>query len=77
MQPLTDDAALKEKAYKEAASKFNSARGYNNLGVVLAQNGKDAAAKEAIEKAATLSNDPIITNNLGVLALMSGDVAKS
>lgn len=74
---LTDDAALKEKAYKEAASKFNSARGYNNLGVVLAQNGKDAAAKEAIEKAATLSNDPIITNNLGVLALMSGDVAKA
>ena len=74
---LTDYAALKEKAYKEAASKYNSARGYNNLGVVLAQNGKDAAAKEAIEKAATLSNDPIITNNLGVLALMSGDVAKA
>ena len=74
---LTGDAALKIKAYKAAATKFNSARGYNNMGVVLGQTGKAGEAKSAIEKAATLSNDPIISNNLGVLALMNGDVAKA
>ncbi len=71
---LTDDPALKIEAYKTAATKFNSARGYNNLGVVLGQCGETDDAKSAIEKAATLSNDPIISNNLGVLALMNGDV---
>ena len=52
---LTGDAALKIKAYKAAATKFNSARGYNNMGVVLGQTGKAGEAKSAIEKAATLS----------------------
>ena len=47
------------------------------MGVVLGQTGKAGEAKSAIEKAATLSNDPIISNNLGVLALMNGDVAKA
>ena len=70
-------AAVKIKASKAAATKFNSARGYNNMGVVLGQTGKVGEAKSAIEKAATLSNDPIISNNLGVLALMNGDVAKA
>ena len=74
---LVDDTDAKIKAYKAAATKYNSARGYNNMGVILAQTGKVNEAKQAIEKAATLSRDAAISNNLGVLALLSGDTAKA
>ena len=74
---LVDDSDAKIKAYKAAATKYNSARGYNNMGVILAQTGKINEAKQAIEKAATLSRDAAISNNLGVLALIAGDTAKA
>ena len=65
---LTDDAAaLKLKAYQAAATKYNSVRGYNNAGVVHArQPAKLAQAKALFEKAARMSKDAAITNNLGV-----------
>ncbi len=72
---LTEDAALQLKAYQAAAAKYNSVRGYNNAGVVLAKEGKLAQAKTQFDKAAAMSKDAAITNNLGVLALMNGDVA--
>lgn len=72
---LTKDAALQLKAYEAAAAKYNSVRGYNNAGVVLAKEGKLAQAKTQFDKAAAMSKDAAITNNLGVLALMNGDVA--
>ncbi len=74
---LVSDADMKIKAYGAAASKYNSARGYNNMGVVFAQKGNKAEAKKAIEKAATLSRDAAISNNLAVLALLDGDTAKA
>lgn len=72
---LTDDLDAQLKAYEAAASKYNSVRGYNNAGVVLAKQGKVAQAKAQIEKAAGMSKDAAITNNLGVIALMEGDAA--
>lgn len=72
---LTDDLAAKAKDYQAAASRYNSARGYNNLGVILAKQGKLSEAKAAFDKASTLSKDAAISNNLGALALMNGDVA--
>lgn len=71
---LTDDNAAKLKAYEAAAKKYNSVRGYNNAGVILAQEGKLAEAKADIDKAAGMSNDAAISNNLGVLAMMNGNV---
>lgn len=53
-------------------------RGYNNKGMVLAQQMKFAEAKPLFEKAETLApNEPIIKNNLGACALVAGDVAKA
>ncbi|SFE65610.1 Tetratricopeptide repeat-containing protein [Sunxiuqinia elliptica] len=53
-------------------------RGYNNAGMVLAQQGKFADAKPLFEKAEGLaSNEPIIKNNLGAVALREGDIAKA
>ncbi len=72
---LTDDLDAQLKAYEAAASKYNSVRGYNNAGVVLAKQGKLSQAKAQIEKAAGMSKDAAITNNLGVIALMEGDAA--
>ncbi|MFR3489123.1 MAG: hypothetical protein ACLTTP_07600 [Alistipes ihumii] len=63
------------KAYEAAASKYNSVRGYNNAGVILAKEGKLAQAKAQLDKAAAMSKDAAITNNLGVVALMNGDLA--
>lgn len=72
---LTDDAAAQLKDYQAAASKYNSVRGYNNAGVVLAKQGNLAQAKAQFDKAAAMSKDAAITNNLGVLALMNNDAA--
>jgi len=72
---LFDDNDTKAKAYQAAASRYNSARGYNNYGVILAKQSKLTEAKAAFDRAATMSRDAAISNNLGVLALMNGDVA--
>ncbi|MFV0375838.1 MAG: hypothetical protein ACK5JD_00890, partial [Mangrovibacterium sp.] len=56
----------------------NDWRGYNNQGMVLAQQMKYADAKPLFEKAEKLApNEPIIKNNLGCAALIDGDVAKA
>lgn len=72
---LTNDNAAKIKAYQAAARKFNDARAYNNLGVIYAKEWKLAEAKTAFDKAASISRSADITNNLGALALMNGNVA--
>ena len=71
---LVTDKNIQVKAYQMAATKFNDERAYNNLGVVLAQQGKVADAKKAIEKAASIKSCANIANNLGVIALMQGDM---
>ena len=53
-------------------------RGYNNAGMVLAQQMKFADAKPLFEKAEGLaSSEPIIKNNLGAVALFEGDIKKA
>ena len=56
----------------------NDWRGYNNAGMVLAQQNKFADAQPLFEKAEKLAtNEPIIKNNLGACALVAGDVDKA
>lgn len=74
---LVTDPAAKLKAYQAAANKYNSVRGYNNMGVIYAQTGKTAEAKAAITKASTMTKDAAISNNMAALSLMDGDVAKA
>ena len=75
---LYSDNATKAKIYKAAAEKYNCYRGYNNLGVVLANEGDYAGAKAAFLKAASLNNtDPYVINNLGVVALAEGKKAEA
>lgn len=72
---LTQDNALKARLYEKAATKYSDPRAFNNLGVVLARQGKLTEAKAAFDRAASLGNDAAITNNLGALALMNGNTA--
>lgn len=74
---LTNDANLQARLYQTAATKFNCPRGYNNLGVVLARQGKLTEAQAAFDKSASISRSADITNNQGALALMKGDVASA
>jgi len=70
---LYKDNATKAKCYKAAAEKYNDARAWNNLGVVKALDGKVAAGKADVEKAAKIdANCPQIINNLGCFALNEG-----
>jgi Flp pilus assembly protein TadD len=53
----------------------NDWRGSNNAGYILVKQGKYTEAKPLFEKAETqMNNEPIIKNNLGAVALKSGDV---
>ncbi len=53
-------------------------RGFNNAGMVLVNQQKYADAKGLFEQAEKLkNNEPIIKNNLGVIALKDGDLVKA
>ena len=56
----------KIKVYKQAAEKFNSSRGYNNLAACYLNSNDLAAAKAALAKAH--NQDAYVKNNLGVVA---------
>ena len=56
----------------------NDWRGPNNAGLVLVQQKKFNDAKPLFEKAEGLAkNEPIVKNNLGVIALYNNDIAKA
>ncbi|WP_205461923.1 tetratricopeptide repeat protein [Mangrovibacterium lignilyticum] len=76
---LTDDKEKQLYIYGAMTEVYpNDWRGYNNKGMVLAQQGKFEEAKPLFEKAESLStSEPIIKNNLGACALVAGDVAKA
>ncbi len=74
---LYKENSEKAKIYKAAATKYNDARAYNNLGVALAKQGKLDEAKKALDQAAKLQSAPEISNNLGVVALAQGNVAEA
>lgn len=71
---LDDNAKVKAL---QAATRFNDARAFNNLGVVLARQGKLTEAKAAFDRAASIDRSADITNNLAVLSIMSGDAANA
>ena len=67
---LLTDNKEKINVYKQAAEKFNSTRGYNNLAVAYLNNNDLAAAKTALAKAS--NQNPHVKNNLGVIAMREG-----
>jgi len=72
---LAETHEAKAAIYKTATEKFEGCfRAFNNLGFVNILMGNLADAKVALVKANELKEgDAIITNNLGVIALMEGD----
>ncbi|MFI3266371.1 MAG: hypothetical protein R3Y15_04380 [Rikenellaceae bacterium] len=74
---LVEDRATEAKVYKYAAEKYNDARAYNNYAIAVANMGDWDAAEEALEKAASMSNDPAIANNMAAVAIEKGDFAQA
>lgn len=72
---LAEGLEAKAAIYKTATEKFEGCfRAFNNLGYVNILMGNLTDAKAALEKANELKEgEAIITNNLGVIALMEGD----
>ncbi len=73
---LVEDNATKAKVYA-AATKYEDARAFNNLGVVCAEMGDWVAASTAFAKAAKVSSDATINNNITVGALAEGKYAEA
>ena len=74
---LYTDVAKKESIYKSVSS-IHSAdwRGPNNVGMIYVSQNKLTEAKAEFDKANGLSaNNPVVQNNLGVIARLNGDLA--
>ncbi len=76
---LTEDLDKQLSIYKSATTAFpQSWRGYNDVAYVLVKQDKIDDAKVALDKANELSTgNAVINNNLGVIALRNGDIAKA
>lgn len=75
---LTNDLNEQLRIYKEAERLFpQDYRCANNVGYVLFQQGKSAEAEAEFQKANGIMDNPISTNNLGVIARQKGDRAKA
>ncbi|MGC9374738.1 MAG: TPR end-of-group domain-containing protein [Bacteroidales bacterium] len=72
---LTEDLDGKVEIYKTTIEKFEGCqRAHNNLAYVYIKQGNLADAKAALEKANEIKEgNPIVNNNLGVIALKEGD----
>jgi Flp pilus assembly protein TadD len=72
---LTDDLNKKLEIYKKAAKIYaDDWRGHNNAGYVKLMQNDVSAAKSYFEAAQSkASNNPIVMNNLGVIARLNGD----
>lgn len=72
---LTSDLNAKMAIYNKAASKFpNDWRAVNNIGGLYLMQNKVSDAKMQFEKADKLNpNNPVVQNNLGVIARLNGD----
>lgn len=75
---LTNDLNEQLRIYKEA-ERLNPSdyRCANNVGYVLFQQGKSAEAAAEFQKANSIMENPISTNNLGVIARQKGDRNKA
>lgn len=72
---LVDDDATKLKVYNKAFEKYpQCVRAINNAGCMMVSMGDIAGAKKAFQQAKELRDHNIVTNNLGVIAMLEGDV---
>ena len=77
-ESVLEEPKAKVAVLEYAAKKFNDARAYNNMGVVLAQLGDKAKALTAFEKAAQLGlNNNEINSNLALANLANGNTVKA
>lgn len=76
---LFDNAADQLAIYQTCKTQFpNDWRGFNDAGMILFQMGNIAEAKADFEKANSLSsNNPVVQNNLGAVALKNGDLKQA
>ncbi|MGQ1788212.1 tetratricopeptide repeat protein [Saccharicrinis sp. GN24d3] len=76
---LTEDLDAKLVIYKKAAKQFPKCwRAQNDIAYILVKQGKLDEAKSVLEKANNIKpNNAIVNNNLGVIALRQGDLAKA
>ncbi|MDB4334979.1 hypothetical protein OAA06_01330 [bacterium] len=76
---LAEGLDAKLAIYKAAAANTPSCwRAQNDIAYILVQQDKLDEAKVALEKAAELkSTEPVVQNNLGVIALRNGDLVKA
>jgi tetratricopeptide (TPR) repeat protein len=73
---LVTDLNKKEALYKKASEKFpTDVRTFNNLGYVQIKLGKLDEAKTSLEAAKAIENNDAVKTNLGVVALLKGDIA--
>ncbi len=76
---LTQDMDKQLSIYKSVVNVYpNEWRGYNNIAYILLKQGDNDGAKTQLEKAKKISPaSPVVSNNLGVIALREGDLAKA
>lgn len=75
---LSNDLNEQLRIYREAERLYpQDYRCANNVGYVLFQQGKSAEAEAEFQKANGIMDNPISTNNLGVIARQKGDRAKA
>ncbi|MDD4820722.1 MAG: hypothetical protein PHD21_07815 [Flavobacteriales bacterium] len=73
-ESLTKDTNEQMAILKSAIAVYpNDYRGYNNLGVILWDNGDKAAGAIQLAKAASLEKNAVTNNNCGVMAGAKGD----
>ena len=71
--PQLKNSDARIKVYQAAANKSGDARAYNNLGVEQANAGKFDNAAASLKTASQKGSQPVITDNIGFLALQMGD----
>jgi len=76
---LTDNLNEQARIYREVIRLFpNDARGYNNLGMVMLQQGNAAQALNYFQRASRIDpNNPNVNYNLGLIALMNGETERA
>lgn len=73
---LFDDNETKLAVYEKAAANYPKCfRAINNVGYMNILLGDTDAAKTALDKAKELMDNDVVNNNLGCVALMTGDVS--
>lgn len=72
---LYQDLNKKLEVYTNAAQHYPKCfRAYNNIGAVQVKLGNSSAAKQAFQSARNLSDNDVVKNNLGAVALMEGNI---